>query len=233
MHGVNPHASLGVAMISASIWFLTAVQLISAENAFSPADRAVIYRSESVVLFAIDPQDRVQAAPAGEGPPKVLPVKEVVPATGKPKTAPEKPTAPDKPKAVPDKPAATEKPKPAPDKPAATDKLKVAPEPAGEDRYFGYKVLGKTAIKDDVQIVEIASQIEQAMAGDIDPAKCFIPRHGLRFTSKGKVVDLVICFECQQFQLFQGGSEAKFLIGPKAEAILDKLLAAAKIQKAK
>ncbi len=32
-----------------------------------------------------------------------------------------------------------------------------------------------------------------------NPSACFIPRHGLRATYKGKTVDVIICYECHLF----------------------------------
>jgi hypothetical protein len=40
-------------------------------------------------------------------------------------------------------------------------------------------------------------------------AGCFNPRHGLRLKGGGKSVDLVICFECLQVEVFVNGESAK------------------------
>jgi len=75
----------------------------------------------------------------------------------------------------------------------------------------------------------------KAMEGDIQPAKCFDPRHGIRATHEGKTVELVICFQCAQFNVYVGadGEGKHLLIGKGPEPALDKVLKDAGIPKAK
>ena len=40
-------------------------------------------------------------------------------------------------------------------------------------------------------------------------AMCFNPRHGIRAVHGGKTVDLVICFECLQFEVYENGKPLK------------------------
>jgi hypothetical protein len=103
-----------------------------------------------------------------------------------------------------------------------------------KDAFHGHKVLGKTTVKGDAR-KELVEAFVKGMEGKIDPAKCFNPRHGIRATHEGKTVDLVICFECAQFEVYLGTDEkAKHLLVNKSpEPAFDKVLKDAGIPKAK
>src|SRR5262245_45403967 len=65
--------------------------------------------------------------------------------------------------------------------------------------FHGWKVLGKTLIKEKKVQEKIMSALARGIAeqrGAI--ADCFKPRHGIRAVLKKEKVDLVICFECFQ-----------------------------------
>lgn len=100
--------------------------------------------------------------------------------------------------------------------------------------FHGYRVLGKTAVKDVVQ-KKLVEAFLKGTEGDIAPAKCFDPRHGIRATHDGKTVELVICFECSQFKLYVGSEEADeaLLVGKTPEPVFDKVLKDAGIPKAR
>ena len=110
----------------------------------------------------------------------------------------------------------------------------VQPKEKPADGFHGYKVLGKTTVKGDVQ-KELVAALLKGMEGDIKPAKCFDPRHGIRATHEGKTVELVICFQCAQFNVYVGadGEGKHLLIGKGPEPALDKVLKDAGIPKAK
>jgi hypothetical protein len=69
----------------------------------------------------------------------------------------------------------------------------------------GWKVLGKTVIKDKTR----KAVLDALAKGIADPgkggAKCFDPRHAIRASHGGKSVDLVICFECGWVYVFPDG----------------------------
>src|SRR5262245_48603699 len=72
-----------------------------------------------------------------------------------------------------------------------------------KDGFHGWKVLGKTVVKD----AKIRKEILESLYGGIkesdgNGAKCFDPRHGIRATVDGKTVDVVICFECGWIYVF-------------------------------
>lgn len=100
------------------------------------------------------------------------------------------------------------------------------PKEKPKDEFHGWKVLGRTVVKDDAPRKKLtADLLAAAEASDGSAAKCFNPRHGLRLTQKGKTVDLVICFECLQVRVFDGDKDGgKFLITDTPQAAYDKVL---------
>lgn len=83
------------------------------------------------------------------------------------------------------------------------------PTSRDKEGFNGWKVLGKTAIKDADTRKAIVDALYKGLAdSDGKAAKCFDPRHGIRATGKGKTVDVVICFECYQ-ALFRAGGKSK------------------------
>jgi hypothetical protein len=103
-----------------------------------------------------------------------------------------------------------------------------------KDAFHGYKALGKTVVKNAEARKHLTESLIKGMEGDIDPAKCFNPRHGIRATHDGKTVELVMCFECHQFKVFTGpGHVSGFLVDKSPEPAFDKILKDAGIPKAK
>ncbi|HLW65757.1 MAG TPA: hypothetical protein VKS79_10595 [Gemmataceae bacterium] len=103
-----------------------------------------------------------------------------------------------------------------------------------KDAFHGYKVLGKTSVKEADARQKLVDSLAKGMEGEIRPAKCFNPRHGIRATHDGKTVELVICFECHQFKVFTGpGKVSGLLVDKSPEPAFDKILKDAGIPKAK
>ncbi|HEU5219697.1 MAG TPA: hypothetical protein VFU23_13640, partial [Gemmatimonadales bacterium] len=69
--------------------------------------------------------------------------------------------------------------------------------------FRGWKILGKTTVKDAEGRKALLSALNKAVA-DAPPRskKCFEPRHGVRATAGGKTVDFVICFACAEVQVW-------------------------------
>src|SRR5437870_4054176 len=63
--------------------------------------------------------------------------------------------------------------------------------------FHGWKVLGRTSLKDKVTRERVIAAIKKGVAdSDGSVAGCFRPRHGIRATRGKTTVELVICFEC-------------------------------------
>jgi len=105
-------------------------------------------------------------------------------------------------------------------------------KPTGSFR--GYRVLGKTTVNDRAR-KDLAQAFLKGMEGKIDPKRCFKPRHGVRATHDGKTIELVICFECTQFDVYVGSAEKgqRLLVSMRPEPVFDKVLKDAGISKAK
>jgi hypothetical protein len=92
--------------------------------------------------------------------------------------------------------------------------------------FHGWKVLGKTEVKGESARKELLGALRRsADENELGPAACFNPRHGLRLTAGGNTVDLVICFECLQVEVYDGADKAKrFLITAGPQPAFDRVL---------
>ncbi len=98
------------------------------------------------------------------------------------------------------------------------------PSPPGEqpltpaEDFRGYRILGKATLSKDERDRLIEASRAAIDSSNGEAAKCFNPRHGLRIVAQGDTVELVICFECQQMQIWQGASDSTVLIGTEGES---------------
>jgi hypothetical protein len=108
-------------------------------------------------------------------------------------------------------------------------------EPNDEDKsdkgFYGWKVLGKTEIKDAEGRKKVVDALLKGVSdSDGTVARCFIPRHGLRAKQGDKTVELVICFECAQIKTYTGKDDNKpagATVTKSPEATFDGVLKAA------
>lgn len=103
-----------------------------------------------------------------------------------------------------------------------------------KEKFHGYQVIGKIEVKEEVRKKIISSFLED-MVGKNEMAKCFEPRHAIHAVLGEKTVDLVICFRCQQFNVYVNSSTTSktYAISKAPEPIFDKVLIDAGIPKAK
>jgi hypothetical protein len=103
----------------------------------------------------------------------------------------------------------------------------------GDTDFHGYKVLGKTEVKQKSLTKLVAAfkkgaeeQDQRASAG------CFRPRHGLRVTVNGKTYDFVICFECVAVIIYGGNAKKNdgFHVSRSPAAVFNKILKDAKVK---
>jgi hypothetical protein len=96
--------------------------------------------------------------------------------------------------------------------------------------FHGWKVLGSTVIKDKVKTKALESVYTGIKESDGIAARCFIPRHGIRAQFDKKTVDLVICFECLQIQVFVDEERLPTILTARSpEPTLDQILKDAKV----
>jgi hypothetical protein len=97
-----------------------------------------------------------------------------------------------------------------------------------KDTFHGWKVLGKTEVKEKKERDAVASVLKKGIEEARAIANCFEPRHGIRVTKGKQTVDLVICFNCMSIEIYPDGGEKRlgdqvpFATSP--EATLDKIL---------
>lgn len=77
---------------------------------------------------------------------------------------------------------------------------------AAKGAFHGYKILGSTQVRDVGTRGKLVSALEKGIAengGEI--AACFNPRHGIHVTRGKEYADFVICFECDQVEIYGTG----------------------------
>jgi hypothetical protein len=96
--------------------------------------------------------------------------------------------------------------------------------------FHGWKVLGKTPVKEKKVQEKIMSALARGIAeqrGAI--ADCFKPRHGIRAFRKKEKVDLVICFECYQVLVLGDKEATKVLTTRSPQPVFDRVLTRARV----
>jgi hypothetical protein len=100
------------------------------------------------------------------------------------------------------------------------------------DGFHGWKVLGKTEVKDAKVREQLLTALTKGIAeSDGFGAKCFDPRHGIRAKLDKQSVDLVICFECSWVYVFSDGTnhDGTAVTTGKPQAAFNKVLQDAKV----
>jgi hypothetical protein len=114
-----------------------------------------------------------------------------------------------------------------------THEMDFDPDGPGE-RLHGWRVLGKTTVSDEATRRELIEALKEGMERPDAQAKCFYPRHAIRSTDGGKTVDLLICFECHNVQLYRNGRRQGDTRGvAKTQAPFDEALRKAGVPLAK
>jgi hypothetical protein len=95
--------------------------------------------------------------------------------------------------------------------------------PGAED-FRGFSVRGKTEIRDRGFQNFLKNSFIKSLSDEAS-AKCFNPRHGLRISDGKRTTDVLICFECRNFEVYFEGNKSVGAIDKSAEVIFDKTLA--------
>lgn len=118
--------------------------------------------------------------------------------------------------------------------PESLELLSLQPHADKSDEGFhGWQVLGKTTIEDKPTIAKLCGSFTSGIPEHRGPVvSCFSPRHGLRVTSGGKVVDFVICFECFAVETYLDGQilDRFISIDRDPQAVFDEVLGQSNIQ---
>jgi hypothetical protein len=105
--------------------------------------------------------------------------------------------------------------------------LSVDPERGRDDADFHhFKVLGRTMVTDPATRKRLYNSLQSGARWNLPfRSMCFNPRHAIRATAGGNTVDLVICFECSQVQVWQDDSHVTtFIVGQSPEPVFDQAL---------
>ncbi len=78
-------------------------------------------------------------------------------------------------------------------------------------RIDNFNILGEVAINSDSKRRSIVNEIKSSIENwDGNYFNCFWPRHDIRFTIDGKIYDILICYQCHQYQLYCDGMKIGF-----------------------
>jgi len=97
---------------------------------------------------------------------------------------------------------------------------------------YGCPVIGSVEVTDPDQRREVIAAVKSAIRNPPEQRLgCWMPRHVLRVTAKGKRIDVVICFECHSYRSYHAETESARAgggqIAPEAESLLNGILAKA------
>lgn len=91
--------------------------------------------------------------------------------------------------------------------------------------------LGQTEIVGNKAKSELIAALQRGMdENSTQSMMCFNPRHGIRATRGDESVDILICFECLQMEVFTGKSRFWYRTSGTPQTFLDSLLTDAKVK---
>lgn len=100
--------------------------------------------------------------------------------------------------------------------------------------FHEYEIIGSLEIKDVQQRQQAVDAYYQSMRdSDGMVAKCFYPRHGFRAVRGSASLDVLICFQCMQSEVYRSGQTTRsktFPITKDSKNILTRMLKDAKIR---
>ena len=108
------------------------------------------------------------------------------------------------------------------------------------ERVHGYGVLGQAVIEDAGERRRLVEAVYEGLKGEgAGPAKCWIPRHALRFVRGSKAFTILICFQCTWVYIYEdhveGGEvieaehETRMLFGAGVKPVFDSILKVLKL----
>lgn len=74
--------------------------------------------------------------------------------------------------------------------------------------FHGHRIRHRVDLKGEPKSV-LLGKLYTAIAEQPHPKRCFIPRHGVRATTGNRSVDMVICFECSQADIYVDGKQVR------------------------
>ena len=112
-------------------------------------------------------------------------------------------------------------------------------------KFHDHRILGQTIRSGEAKAALLASFYDGLVLPRSKPSRessfpanlkqiglgCFNPRHGIRAVSGGKTVDLLICFECRKFEVYENGKlvQQKGLSTDAAQPYFNSVLTQARV----
>jgi rhodanese-related sulfurtransferase len=99
---------------------------------------------------------------------------------------------------------------------------------ASQSLMYGYPILDRVEVLDPAVIHDIMTRLNQGFAAeDVEPTRCFLPRHGVIHTTEDGKTEYVICFQCSWYSAVgQDASGGRATTSPAAKGALDRVLRA-------
>ena len=99
------------------------------------------------------------------------------------------------------------------------------PDDAKVRRLEGYAILGHTRITTS-QSAAAVLEIERSIAAweDGPIALCFDPRHALRVRAEGHTYDFLVCYACEEMQVYKDGALVAFTHVRGSPSVLNAML---------
>ena len=91
------------------------------------------------------------------------------------------------------------------------------------ETFRGYPIVKRVVLRGGEK-AKILGKLYTSLAEDAEPARCFLPRHGIRAVKGDRYVDLVICFECRQAVSYVDGSKGGAVLSGSAQTSFDAAL---------
>jgi len=90
--------------------------------------------------------------------------------------------------------------------------------------FHGFESLGSMKFKNYNVGALMIDALDESV-GDVDEAKCYWPRHGVRCDYNGDQIDLIVCFECAPLTIYRNGKSVySAKVSNSAKPVFDQML---------
>jgi hypothetical protein len=109
--------------------------------------------------------------------------------------------------------------------------LRESGSPVGNGEFHKHPILGSVLIVDPKTRIELNSALRSGIHASVGlEAACFDPRHGIRVTRGKTVTDFLICFECEQVEVWRDGTMiARMHTTGSPQPVFDRVLQSASV----
>jgi hypothetical protein len=94
--------------------------------------------------------------------------------------------------------------------------------------FHGYLILGQTQINNPTTKSDLLAALYDGL-GKGDFLGCFNPRHGIRAVRGNKTVDLVVCFQCLQIEIYDERGKRTVTVSSSPKTIFNRVLSEAHV----